>query len=208
VTTTTSIGFGAPPAIRGSAPCWRRTAAPSSSWPTPTCRGNNCRARGARRATAAVVVASAVGGTCDGPADFPGSYHQAELALRIQAASGAGDGVTAFNQLGVYRLLAEIEETSSVESLRAGVAWGPCLDYDSRKRSELMPTLARYLACGGNYDATASALGVHRSTCKYRVQRIKEISGHDLSDPEVHFNTSSWRPAPGARCWRCAGGRR
>ena len=35
-----------------------------------------------------------VGGTCDAPADFPRSYHQAELALRIQAASGAGDRAT------------------------------------------------------------------------------------------------------------------
>jgi GGDEF-like domain/PucR C-terminal helix-turn-helix domain len=136
-----------------------------------------------------------VGGTCDAPADFPRSYHQAELALRIQAASGAGDRATAFDQLGVYRLLAEVEDTASVERFVRG--WiGAVLDYDTRKGSDLVLTLSQYLSCGGNYDATAAALHVHRSTCKYRVQRIKEISGHDLADPEVHFNlelaTRAW----------------
>jgi DNA-binding PucR family transcriptional regulator len=73
---------------------------------------------------------------------------------------------------------------------------GALLDYDTRKGSELVTTLGRYLDCGGSYDAMATDLGVHRSTCKYRVQRIKEISGHDLSDPQVHFNlelaTRAW----------------
>jgi DNA-binding PucR family transcriptional regulator len=38
---------------------------------------------------------------------------------------------------------------------------------------------------------------VHRSTVKYRLQRIREISGHDLSDPGTSFNlhlaTLAWR---------------
>jgi DNA-binding PucR family transcriptional regulator len=95
----------------------------------------------------------------------------------------------------VYRLLAEVEDTASVERFVRG--WiGAVLDYDMRKGSDLVLTLSRYLSCGGDYDATAAALHVHRSTCKYRVQRIKEISGHDLADPEVHFNlelaTRAW----------------
>ena len=54
-----------------------------------------------------------------------------------------------------------------------------------------------YLECGGNYHATASALMVHRSTLKYRLQRIREISGHQLSGPDTRFNlqlsTRTWR---------------
>jgi DNA-binding PucR family transcriptional regulator len=128
-----------------------------------------------------------VGGVCNHAADFPRSFHQAQLALRIQATSGAGDQATMFDQLGVYRLLAEVDDTTSVEHFVR--QWlGALLDYDTRKKSELVVTLSRYLQCGGNYDATAAALGVHRSTCKYRVQRIKEISGHDLADSEARFN--------------------
>jgi DNA-binding PucR family transcriptional regulator len=71
------------------------------------------------------------------------------------------------------------------------------LDYDSRKGSELVHTLSRYLECGGNYDHTALALSVHRSTLKYRLQRIRDISGHDLTDPDTTFNlqlaTRAWQ---------------
>ncbi len=37
---------------------------------------------------------------------------------------------------------------------------------------------------------------MHRNTLKYRLHRIREISGHDLSDPETCFNlqlaTRAW----------------
>jgi DNA-binding PucR family transcriptional regulator len=56
--------------------------------------------------------------------------------------------------------------------------------------------LRTYLERGGSYDATAAALSMHRSTLKYRLQRIKEISGHDLSDADTRFNlqlaTRAW----------------
>jgi hypothetical protein len=55
---------------------------------------------------------------------------------------------------------------------------------------------AIYLECGGNYDATAASLSMHRSTLKYRLQRIREISGYDLSDADSRFNlqlaTRAW----------------
>jgi DNA-binding PucR family transcriptional regulator len=57
-------------------------------------------------------------------------------------------------------------------------------------------TLSGYLECGGSYDAAAKALAVHRSTLRYRLERIREVSGHDLSDPDTRFNlqlaTRAW----------------
>jgi DNA-binding PucR family transcriptional regulator len=65
----------------------------------------------------------------------------------MHAARQADDGVTAFDQLGIYRLLAEVEDASAVE--RFVQEWlGVLLDYDSAKGSQLVPTLARYLECG------------------------------------------------------------
>jgi DNA-binding PucR family transcriptional regulator len=52
----------------------------------------------------------------------------------------------------------------------------------------MVKTLGAFLERGGNYDATTQALGVHRSTLKYRLHRIEEISGHDLAQPDVRFN--------------------
>jgi DNA-binding PucR family transcriptional regulator len=37
---------------------------------------------------------------------------------------------------------------------------------------------------------------LHRSTLRYRLQRLREVSGHDLTDPDARFNlqlaTRAW----------------
>ena len=138
-----------------------------------------------------------VGGQCEDAADFPRSYHEAQLALKMQLVSHAADSVTVFDDLGVYRVLCEIPETTTME--RFVRRWlGPLLDYDQRKGTgaELVATLIEYLERGGNYDATANALCVHRSTLKYRLQRIRDLGGYDLRDPDTYFNlqlaTRAW----------------
>src|SRR4051812_49793067 len=65
---------------------------------------------------------------------------------------------------------------------------GPLLDYDDRRNADLVESLSLYLECGRSLDTAAKALSVHRSTLKYRLQRIGEISGLDLSDPDTSFN--------------------
>lgn len=136
-----------------------------------------------------------VGGVCQGPAGFPRSHREATLALKVQDAMRTPDGATVFDDLGIYRMLAEVEDTSSVE--RFVREWlGPLLDYDATKGAELVPTLTQYLECGRSYDSTAEAVGVHRNTLKYRLRRIREISGRDLGDPGTCFNlqlaTRAW----------------
>ena len=118
----------------------------------------------------------------------------------MQRAIGAADGATEFDGLGIYRILARMEDPADVERFARG--WlGSLLDYDSDRRSDLVATLSRYLEYGGNYDATSVALGIHRSTLKYRLKRIGDISGHDLSNPEINFNlqlaTRAWQTRPG-----------
>jgi sugar diacid utilization regulator len=137
-----------------------------------------------------------VGGACDRLADFPRSFREARLALRIQATAHGAEQATAFDDLGVYQILAEVEDTEGVE--RFARRWlGDLLDYDKRKRSDLVETLGHYLDAGRNHRVASAELAVHRSTLKYRLQRIKEISGHDLADPGIYFNLQlairAWR---------------
>ncbi|MCU1454884.1 MAG: sugar diacid utilization regulator [Acidimicrobiales bacterium] len=137
-----------------------------------------------------------VGGTCDQPADFPHSYRQALLALQLQESAGARDQATDFEELGIYRVLSEVPEGGMVDDFVE--RWlGPLLAYDAHRRARLVETLGAYLDCGGSYDATAEVLSLHRSTFRYRLQRIREVSGLDLGDPDVRFNlhvaTRAWR---------------
>lgn len=128
--------------------------------------------------------------------DIPRSHREALTALHLQASADARGQVVVFEELGVYRILAAARDQRDVEQFVR--QWlGALQDYDAVKHTDLVETLAQYLECGGNYDATARALCVHRSTLKYRLQRIREISGLALGDPDVNFNLQL-----ACRAWR------
>ncbi len=137
-----------------------------------------------------------VGGRCRELDEFPHSCREAELALRIQQTARGSEHVTVFDDLGVYKVLATAKDTSAME--RFVNEWlGSLIDYDSVHGTQLVLTLSEYLECGGNYDASALALSVHRSTLKYRLRRIRQVSGYDIGLPDVQFNlqvaTRAWR---------------
>ena len=137
-----------------------------------------------------------VGGCCRELDEFPHSYREAELALRIQKTARGPEQVTLFDDLGVYKVLATANDTSAMERFVA--EWlGGLIDYDAVHGTQLVLTLSEYLDCGGNYDASAQALSVHRSTLKYRLRRIRQVSGYDIGLPDVQFNlqvaTRAWR---------------
>jgi DNA-binding PucR family transcriptional regulator len=128
-----------------------------------------------------------VGGVCLEATDFPRSFKEARFALKMQGPTNGADQATAFDDLGVFRILAGVDEPADVE--RFVQEWlGALLKYDTDKKSELVTTLNVYLEAGGNYNATSERLAVHRSTLKYRLQRIREISGHDLGNADTSFN--------------------
>jgi sugar diacid utilization regulator len=137
-----------------------------------------------------------VGGPCIELGDFSRSSQEADLALRMQREAGGPERVTLFDELGVYKVLAMSGDMATMERFVA--EWlGRLVDYDSQHGTALVLTLSEYLDCGGNYDATARALSVHRSTLKYRLKRIREVSGLDIGIPDTQFNlqvaTHAWR---------------
>jgi sugar diacid utilization regulator len=129
------------------------------------------------------------------PSELPRSLREAGLALRLRKSLLPGSSACEYPKLGVFRMLAAIPDLTDVDGFVR--EWlGSLLDYDARKGAELVHTLTQYLEHGGNYDATAAVLSVHKSTLKYRLQRIRELSGLELNNPDVHFNlqlaTRAW----------------
>ena len=58
---------------------------------------------------------------------------------------------------------------------------GPLLAYDARHQSELVRTLGTFLDCAGSWNACAERMHVHVNTVRYRVKRVEELTGKDLS---------------------------
>ena len=57
----------------------------------------------------------------------------------------------------------------------------PVRDYDARHNAELLSTLRSFLACDGSWSACASRMYVHVNTVRYRIGRIEELTGRNLS---------------------------
>jgi sugar diacid utilization regulator len=128
-----------------------------------------------------------VGGRCDDFTELPHSYDEAVRALTVRRRSQDPNGSTRFEDLGLCRMMGS--GGGEREADRFVSEWlGLLLDYDARHHTELVTTLSRYLESGGTYDTTAEMLRIHRSTVRYRLQRIREITGHDLGDVETRLN--------------------
>jgi DNA-binding PucR family transcriptional regulator len=131
---------------------------------------------------------------CRQPADAPRSYREALLTRELQRAPSA-ESVLAWEGLGIYRILSSLEDVSALERLVAEQL-GTLLDHDAGRGSQLVETLHHYLASGGSPTATAKSLFVHASTVKYRLTRIREVGGYDLSKPATRFSlqlaTQAW----------------
>ena len=52
---------------------------------------------------------------------------------------------------------------------------------DDQYETELVLTVETYLENDGNVAATAKQLFTHRHTIRYRLERAKELCGHDVS---------------------------
>jgi sugar diacid utilization regulator len=136
-----------------------------------------------------------VGGPAARPSELSRSLREAGLAQRLQQTLLHGSGACDYPKLGIFRLLAGMSDLTDVNAFVR--EWlGRLIDYDTRRKAELVHTLTQYLEHGGNYDATAAELSVHKSTLKYRLQRIRDLTGLELNDPDVHFNlqlaTRAW----------------
>lgn len=67
-------------------------------------------------------------------------------------------------------------------------------NYDQENQSELLFTLKLYLDNNKNLQKTLEALNIHRSTLKYRIQRIENIIGMNLGNTEEddYLRLSVW----------------
>jgi DNA-binding PucR family transcriptional regulator len=118
------------------------------------------------------------------PADLPRAAGEALLAANV--AQGGSDGVAlAFEQTGAYRLLlsAMSENPSELQRFYSETV-EPLLAYDEQYETELVRTLATFLEADGNVAGTAQRLFTHRHTIYYRLERVRELSGLDVSSSD------------------------
>ncbi|HWI60839.1 MAG TPA: PucR family transcriptional regulator ligand-binding domain-containing protein [Symbiobacteriaceae bacterium] len=106
---------------------------------------------------------------------WPAAYREAREALEI-GGHAAAETVSHYDDLGVFRLLARVQETAELERFANDVL-GELLEYDEKHASNLVETLTGFIRADGNLQQAAANLFVHYNTLRYRLQRISEIQG-------------------------------
>jgi sugar diacid utilization regulator len=117
------------------------------------------------------------------PVDLYRSGSEARLAVNVGEAESRP--LLAFEDTGSYRLLlpAMSEDPRELERFYAETI-EPLSAYDDQYETELVATVEAYLDNDGNVAATAKQLFTHRHTIRYRLERVKELCGHDVSATE------------------------
>src|SRR5690242_12665031 len=117
------------------------------------------------------------------PVDLYRAGQEALLAANVGEAEGSR--LLAFEDTGAYRLLlpAMSEDPAELERFYSETV-EPLVAYDEQYETELVATVEAYLDNDGNVAATAKQLFTHRHTIRYRLERVRDLCGHDVSATE------------------------
>lgn len=118
-------------------------------------------------------------------AEFRQAYECAKQSLEIGRAfqERSSSVVTHYEDLGLFRVVSLAESPRSLERFCLDTI-GPLLDHDRENGTELLKTLRVFFEQDQNSTRAAKALYVHYNTLRYRLDRIKEILGDALDNPQ------------------------
>lgn len=89
-----------------------------------------------------------------------------------------------FRDMGIEQLLYTAEDLNVLSDFYRETL-GVLEDYDQAHGGHLVETLYHDLLAGGSIKQMAAAMYTHRNTVNYRMTKLRELMGEDLSDPEV-----------------------
>src|SRR5665213_3502119 len=131
------------------------------------------------------TVSVGFSGPAEAPAGLAAAQREVISVMDSLARFKRWGQVVAVPELGLTGLLAAVTDERLVDYTRRHL--GPLLEHDTARKGSLVPTLRAYLETGEQQEA-AKRLRVHPNTLRYRLDRIREISGVDLEDPETRLN--------------------
>ena len=114
------------------------------------------------------------------PQQIERAAREALLALNVGEAEGRSP--IAFEDTGAYRLLLGTGHDELMSFYSETVE--PLVAYDEQYETDLVATVESYLDSDANVPATARQMFTHRHTIRYRLERVRDLSGHDATATE------------------------
>ncbi len=135
------------------------------------------------RARTSAQLRVAYGRPGPGASGVADSYREARVALALSSRLGLGP-ICGYSDLRVYAVLSELAGSSTGETF-----WSEILS-PLRSRAtpdDLEEVVLAYIASGGNLNAVARSLNLHRNTVQYKLNRASQLLSMDLHQAEHRF---------------------
>ncbi len=122
-----------------------------------------------------------MGGPALGLEGIRRAYLEAREALEIGLALGLEGPIYFFDDLLLYHFLRS--EPALVDRF-VGQTLGPLIDYDERRKGELIKTMDAYFESDASVKMAGQRLFAHPHTVTYRLKQIERLTSWSLQDPE------------------------
>lgn len=114
------------------------------------------------------------------------SHEQAKLIVE-NLSKASSSNILHYDDLGLYRFFSyDGLQNELVEFYSTTIK--PLVEFDRTSNSELVSTLKYYFQYNGNMKKMAQNMHMHYNTIIYRLQKIKDIIGMDIEDPDIRLN--------------------
>ena len=125
------------------------------------------------------------------------SFHEARCALEAAAlANGHSRRVASYRDLGAFQLILSLQDDEALR-LYCDSVLGPLEDASGEYGDELIRSLETYIEQNGQWERAARELYCHRHTLRYRIRRVEQLTGRDLS--KARDRIEFWLALQGAR---------
>ena len=110
------------------------------------------------------------------------SFHEARCALEAAAlANGSAPPVASYRDLGAFQLLLSLQDDEALR-LYCDSVLSPLEDATGEYGDELIRSLEAFIEQNGQWERAARELYCHRHTLRYRIRRVEQLTGRDLSN--------------------------
>jgi purine catabolism regulator len=118
------------------------------------------------------------------------SFHEARCALEATAFdNGLAPEVASWRDLGAFTLLLSIQDDDALD-LYCDSVLGPIERGDAEYGGELLRSLEAFIEQNGQWERAARQVYCHRHTLRYRMRKVEELTGRDLS--RAHDRIEFW----------------
>ena len=118
--------------------------------------------------------------------DYPVAWERCQRIAALARRFGRHGALTA-QDFGPFPLLLAAAETSEVK-LFIESSIGAVVRHDAKHGTAYVDTLSRYFETGCRIQACADAMGLHVTTLRYRLVRIRELFGIESAAQEQRFS--------------------